>query len=74
MEPPSPLQALGVNPFPSRFIIRKVPRGDFAISTMAEEVKIYDSLSVLAYKVFIRVLKSADLINISYILKTVICS
>ena len=35
------------------------------ISTMAEEVKIYDSLSVLAYKVFIRVLKSADLINIS---------
>ena len=32
---------------------------------MAEEVKIYDSLNVLAYKVFIRVLKSADLINIS---------
>ena len=30
MEPPSPIQALGVNPFPSRFIIRKVPRGDFA--------------------------------------------
>ena len=33
MEPPSPiqaLQALGVNPFPSRFIIRTVPRGDFA--------------------------------------------
>ena len=28
MEPPSPIQALGVNPFPSRFIIRKVPRGD----------------------------------------------
>ena len=27
------------------------------ISTMAEEVKTYDSLSVLAYKVFIRVLK-----------------
>ena len=35
------------------------------ISAMAEEVKTYDSLSVLAYKVFIRVLKSADLINIS---------
>ena len=32
---------------------------------MAEEVKIYDSLSVLANKEFIRVLKSADLINIS---------
>ena len=30
MEPPSPIQALGVNPFPSRFIIRRVPRGDFA--------------------------------------------
>ena len=29
MEPPSPIQALGVNPFPSRFIIRTVPRGDF---------------------------------------------
>ena len=29
-EPPSPIQALGVNPFPSRFIIRTVPRGDFA--------------------------------------------
>ena len=30
MEPPSPIQSLGVNPFPSRFIIRTVPRGDFA--------------------------------------------
>ena len=30
MEPPSPIQALGVNLFPSRFIIRTVPRGDFA--------------------------------------------
>ena len=30
MEPPSPMQALGVNPFPSRFIIRTVSRGDFA--------------------------------------------
>ena len=30
MEPPSLIQALGVNPFPSRFIIRTVPRGDFA--------------------------------------------
>ena len=29
MEPPSPIQALGVNPFPSRFIIRTVPRGEF---------------------------------------------
>ena len=25
MEPPSPIQAIGVNPFPSRFIIRTVP-------------------------------------------------
>ena len=25
MEPPSPIQALGVNPFPSGFIIRTVP-------------------------------------------------
>ena len=30
MEPPSSIQAPGVNPFPSRFIIRTVPRGDFA--------------------------------------------
>ena len=30
MEPPSPIQARGANPFPSRFIIRTVPRGDFA--------------------------------------------
>ena len=30
MEPPSPIQALEVNPFPNRFIIRRVPRGDFA--------------------------------------------
>ena len=33
MEPPPPIQALGVNPFPNRFtciIIRTVPRGDFA--------------------------------------------
>ena len=30
MEPPSPTQALGANSFPSRFIIRTVPRGDFA--------------------------------------------
>ena len=28
MEPPSPIQALGVNPFPSRFRIRMVPRRD----------------------------------------------
>ena len=26
MKPPSPIQALRVNPFPSRFIIRTVPR------------------------------------------------
>ena len=31
MEPPSPIEALGVNPFPSRFLIRTVPSwGDFA--------------------------------------------
>ena len=30
MEPPSPIQALGVNPFPSRFVTRTVPKGDFA--------------------------------------------
>ena len=30
MEPPSPIQALGASPFPRRFIIRTVPRGDFA--------------------------------------------
>lgn len=30
MEPPSPIQALGVIPFPSRFIYETVPWGDFA--------------------------------------------
>ena len=30
MEPPSPTQALGVNPFPSRSINRTVPWGGFA--------------------------------------------
>ena len=29
-EPPSPIQALGVNPFPSRVIIRTDPRRDYA--------------------------------------------
>ena len=29
MEPPLPIQALEVNPFPRRVIIRTVPRGDF---------------------------------------------
>ena len=44
------------------------------ISNLAEGVKIYDLLSILANKVFIGILKSAGLINISYSLKTVICS
>ena len=30
MEPASPIQALGVNPFPSGFIIRTIPWGSFA--------------------------------------------
>ena len=30
MEPASPTQALGVNPFPSRFINRTIPWGGFA--------------------------------------------
>ena len=38
MEPPSPIQALGVNPFPSRFIIRTVPRGDFALRQWEEPI------------------------------------
>ena len=38
MEPPSPIQALGVNPFPSRFIIRTVPRGDFARQRWEEPI------------------------------------
>ena len=38
MEPPSPIQALGVNPFPSRFIIRTVPRGDFACRRWEEPI------------------------------------
>ena len=29
MEPPFPIQALGVNPFPSRFINRTAASGDF---------------------------------------------
>ena len=40
MEPPSPLQALGVNPFPSRFINRTVPRRGFAHRLRKEPMKI----------------------------------
>ena len=38
MEPPSPIQALGVDPFPSRCIIRTVPRGDFARQQWEEPI------------------------------------
>ena len=39
MEPPSPMQALGVNPFPCRYIfIRTVPREDFARRRWEEPV------------------------------------
>ena len=34
MEPPSPIQALGVNPFPSRFIIRTVSQGRLRAPTV----------------------------------------
>ena len=34
MEPPSPIQALGVNPFPSRFIIRMFPKGELRVPTV----------------------------------------
>ena len=33
MEPASPIQALGVNPFPSRFIYRTIPWGGFGADT-----------------------------------------
>ena len=39
MELSSPIQALGANPFPSRFIIRTVPRGDFARRRWEEPMK-----------------------------------
>ena len=45
MEPPSPIQALGVNPFPSRFLIRTVPRGDFAPTV--ERANHNDEMTVL---------------------------
>ena len=38
MEPPSPIQALEVNPFPSRFIIRMVTRGDFVRQQWEEPI------------------------------------
>ena len=34
MGPPSPIQAFGVNPFPSRFIIRTVPGGRLRAPTV----------------------------------------
>ena len=48
MEPPSPLQALGVNPFPSRFIIRKVPRGRLRAQTV-RTANHNDEMTVLLY-------------------------
>ena len=47
MESPSPIQALGVNPFPSRFIIRTFPRGDFAPTVGRANHK--DEMTVLLY-------------------------
>ena len=40
MEPPSFIQALGVNPLPSRFTIRTVPRGDFGRRRWEEPVTV----------------------------------
>ena len=48
MEPPSPKQALGVNPFPSRFIIRTVLRGDFARPTV-RRANHNDEMTLLLY-------------------------
>ena len=49
MEPPSPLQALAVNPFLGRFIIRTVPRGDLmhADSGKSQSQQCNDSAIVL---------------------------
>ena len=47
MEPPSPIQALAVNPFQSRFIIRTVPRGDNAPKWKSQAQRRNDSAIVL---------------------------
>ena len=48
LEPPSPTQALGVNPFPSRFIIRTVPRGDLRAPTVGR-ANHNDEMTLLLY-------------------------
>ena len=60
MEPPSPLQALGVNPFPSRFIIRTIPRGDIQPLTS-------DVLRVLLFIAYFISLSST--IQVAHVLK-----
>ena len=47
MEPPSPILALGVNPFRSRFIIRTVPRTSRADSGKSQSQRRNDSAIVL---------------------------
>ena len=49
MEPPSPTQALGVNPFPSRFIVRTVPRGDLARRRWKEPITTTIKMTLLLY-------------------------
>ena len=50
MEPPSPIQALGVNPFPSRFIIRTVPRGDFARRRWEEPITTTNDTAIVLHE------------------------
>ena len=49
MERPSPIQALGVNPFPSRFIIRTVPRGDYARRRWEEPITTTKWQTIIIY-------------------------
>ena len=50
MESPSPIQALGVNPFPNRFIIRTVPRGDFACRRWEEPIQRLNDTAIVLYE------------------------
>ena len=50
MEPPSPIQALGVNPFPSRFIIRTVPRGDFGADGGKSQSQRLNDTAIVLYE------------------------
>ena len=52
-KPTSPIQALGVNPFPSRFIIRTVPRGGVSRRQWKLRANHNDAVTVLFYSLIV---------------------